>query len=283
MSKSVLAVVVSFNDGHALKKTVAALAPQVGKVVIVDNGSDPETLKCIAELEAELGIKSVCCPENMGVGAALNIGVSIAREEKFEWLLTMDQDSVAAPKMVTEMLVSAEKCQDAAVICPTLTADKIDKKIKDKITGSAITSGNLVRIRYLQAVGDYNESYFIDSVDFEFNLRVRNAGYKIIRCGAAKLSHRLGEAKTFCFMRLRYRYTLHAPIRRYYMYRNHVCLVMKFWYKNPVFLIKKTIMAVAAMVEIAVLDPRRWGNFKMIWRGLLDGFKLKGGIFNQEG
>ena len=120
MPKSVLAVVVSFNDGAALIKTINALVKQVGKVVIVDNGSRPETRSCIAELEATLGTAPVYLHENMGIGGALNIGVAIARKEHFDWVLTMDQDSIAAPQMVSEMLMSAKKFQDAAVICPLI-------------------------------------------------------------------------------------------------------------------------------------------------------------------
>jgi rhamnosyltransferase len=138
MLKSVLAVVVSFNDGVALIKTVNALVGQVGKVVIVDNASGPETRSCIQKLEATLGIAPVYLHDNMGIGVALNIGVSIARNEHFDWILTMDQDSIAAPHMVSEMLMSAEKFQDAAVICPSLAADGIEKGNKDKVVTSAI-------------------------------------------------------------------------------------------------------------------------------------------------
>lgn len=279
MPKSVLAVVVSFNDGAALIKTVNALVSQVGKVVIVDNGSSPETLCRIAELEVTLGIIPIYLHENIGIGGALNIGVSIARKEHFDWILTMDQDSIAAPQMVSEMFMSAEKCQDAAVICPTLVADGIEKKNKDKAVTSAITSGNLVRVSYLQFVGDYNERYFIDSVDFEFSLRIRNAGYKIIKCGSANLHHKLGETKVASIMEYKYRYILHSPLRRYYMYRNHMYLVSEFWSRNPVFLMKKTILAICGIVEIAIFDPQRWVNLKMIGRGIVDRVKARDGKY----
>lgn len=279
MPKSVLAVVVSFNDGAALIKTVNALVNQVGKVVIVDNGSRAETRSCIAELEATLGIAPVYLHENMGIGGALNIGVSIARKENFDWILTMDQDSIAAPQMVSEMLMSAKKCQDAAVICALLVADGNEKRNKDKVVTSAITSGNLVKVSCLQYVGDYNERYFIDSVDFEFSLRVRNAGYKILKCGRANLHHRLGEIRVVSLMGYKYRYTLHSPLRRYYMYRNHMYLVAGFWYKNPFFLIKKTILAICGIVEITVFDPKKWINLKMIGRGLRDWFRASDGRY----
>lgn len=279
MLKSVLAVVVSFNDGVALIKTVNALVGQVGKVVIVDNASRPETRSCIPKLEATLGIAPVYLHDNLGIGVALNIGVSIARKENFDWVLTMDQDSIAAPQMVSEMLMSAEKFQDAAVICPSLAADGIEKRNKDKFVTSAITSGTLVKVSCLQSIGDYNERYFIDSVDFEFSLRVRNAGYKILKCGSANLHHRLGEIKVANLMGYKCRYTLHSPLRRYYMYRNHLYLVAEFWSRNPVFLMKKTIIAIWGIVEIAIFDPQRYVNLKMIGRGIADYFRSRDGKY----
>lgn len=279
MSKSVLAVVVSFNDGAALIKTVNALVNQVGKVVIVDNGSGPEARSCIAELEAALRITPVYLHENIGIGGALNIGVSIARKEHFDWVLTMDQDSIAAPQMVSEMLMSAKKCQDAVVICPSLVADGIRKRNKDKTVASAITSGNLVKVSCLQYIGYYNENYFIDSVDFEFSLRVRNAGYKILRCGSANLRHRLGETRVVNLMGYKYHYTLHSPLRRYYMYRNHLYLVVEFWSRNPVFLMKKTIIGIWGIVEISIFDPQRLVNLKMIGKGIADCFRSRDGKY----
>lgn len=279
MPKSVLAVVVSFNDGAALIKTVNALVSQVDKVVIVDNGSSPETLYCIAELETTLGITPIYLHENIGIGGALNIGVSIARKEHFDWILTMDQDSVAAPQMVSEMFMSAETCQDAAVICPLLVADGVEKVNKDKAVTSAITSGNLVKVSCLQFVGDYNERYFIDSVDFEFSLRIRNAGYKIVKCGSANLHHRLGETRVVSMMEYKYHYILHSPLRRYYMYRNHMYLVSGFWSRNPVFLMKKTIIAIYGIVEITIFDPQRWANLKMMGRGVADFFRARDGRY----
>lgn len=282
MLKSILAVVVSFNDGAALIKTVNALVGQVGKVVIVDNASKPETRSCIAELEATLGIAPIYLHENIGIGGALNIGVAIARKEHFDWILTMDQDSIAAPQMVSEMLRSAKKCRDAAVICPTLVADRVERRNKDKVVASAITSGNLVKVSCLQFVGDYNERYFIDSVDFEFSLRARNAGYRIVKCGSANLHHRLGEIRVVSLMGYKYRYTLHSPLRRYYMYRNHLYLVAEFWSRNPIFLMKKTIIAFCGIVEIAIFDPQRYVNLKMIGRGIVDCFRSRDGKYSSK-
>jgi rhamnosyltransferase len=280
MSNSVLALIVSFNGVEELRKTVTALIDQVEKIVVLDNGSDIETLKCIAELEAEFGISACYLGANFGIGAALNHGIAIAKAENFHWILSMDQDSVATPQMISRMLIVGKKYEDAAAVCPSVMLGKTDKIFPgDVVVDCAITSGNLVPMSILADIGGYNESYFIDSVDFEFSLRLRNAGYKIIKCGESGLQHKLGFVVNVDIMGYEYSYTLHSPLRRYYIYRNHMYLLSGFLLKNPVFITKKTIMLLLNFVEILIFDPERKENCKMITRGLLDYFHGKNGVF----
>ena len=279
MSNSVLAIVISFNDGPALMATVTALLPQVEKLVVIDNGSNDATLDCIEKLKNNFGIFSVCLHENSGIGAALNIGVSIALKENFTWILTMDQDSIASPKMVSEMLICAKNRHDAGVICPSWSVIRSKKEYGDCVVSSAITSGNLVRVDIFKIIGKYNESYFIDAVDFEFSLRVRNYGYKIVRCNSSVLHHKLGEVRIFFLFGYLYSYTSHSPLRRYYIYRNHMYLVSEFWYKNPVFIVKKSIISLIYLFELALFDARRFDNFKMIFKGIIDFWRSKKGVY----
>lgn len=275
---AVLAVIVSYNDAFALEKTVRALVPQVERVLIVDNGSSAETVRRIAELESIDRVAAVMLPENRGIGAALNVAVEMARDDGFGWLLTMDQDSIADAGMISKMLRVAEMHADAVVICPVFRPpEAAATPVDDREVKSAITSGNLVKTSLFAEIGRYNESYFIDSVDFEFSLRVRNAGYRIMRCGSASLAHRLGAVRMVTLGGLTYRYTMHSPLRRYYMYRNHLYLMAEFWTTNPVFLLNKTVLAAYACIEIALFDPQRRANFRMIAKGVADFLRSRKG------
>ena len=265
-----MALIVSFNGAGDLTKTVKALNGQVGKIVILDNGSDHETIREIAELENDLNILPVYFEENLGIGAALNYGIELAKKQNYKWIVTMDQDSIAGKNMISNMLAAAEKNKKAAVICPYLATDQRAESSMDVTVYSAITSGNLIPIRLFEQIGKYNEEYFIDSVDFEFCLRVRNAGFSIIKAAGATLTHKLGLALTFTVFGLQYRYTMHAPLRRYYMYRNHIYLARRFMISNPIFVVKKTFFSIIAVIEIIAFDPARIANVKMILQGILD-------------
>ena len=42
---------------------------------------------------------------------------------------------------------------------------------------------------------------------------------------------------------------------------------------------KKTILAICGIVEIAIFDPQRWVNLKMIGRGIVDRVKARDGKY----
>lgn len=274
-----MALVVSFNGGNELRATVQALHNQVEKIVILDNGSNASTIESIVALQSDFGISVVYFEKNLGIGAALNYGLEIAIAEQYKWVLTMDQDSIADPKMISTMLHTATQYDENAVICPTLLIDGTLNISKKTALDYAITSGNLIPTSLLKKIGKYTEDYFIDSVDFEFSLRLRNAGYKIIQSRTAVLLHNLGQPLSVNIFGYIYHYTLHSPTRRYYIYRNHLYLISDFWTKNPVFLVKKSIMTLFNIIEIIIFDPARIANIKMISIGIFDFFKNKKGSY----
>lgn len=278
MSNDVIALIVSYNGGSDLVETIAALAPQVQKILVLDNGSTDENQSIISALIADFGISLVRFGCNMGIGFALNRGLEIAKNENFGWVLTMDQDSIAAPNMVSAMLASAKKVSGMKIICPSLAINGGNFFPRDdQFVAYAITSGNLVPMDVIAKIGGFNEEYFIDSVDFEFSLRVRSNQIQIVQSGRAGLFHRLGETTAVRFFSATYNYTRHSPLRRYYMVRNHLYLVSEFGAKNSFFLIKKTIVLMYQVAEILIFDSARFENCKMMWLGLCDFVRGKSG------
>lgn len=280
MKNNVVALIVSYNGGEDLKNTVVALVAQVQKILILDNNSNVETKKIIFELISKFGVSFIEFDSNMGIGFALNKGLEIAKKENFDWILTMDQDSVASSNMISEMLASSAKFSGMKIICPLLLLSGLEFSPKDDhLVIYAITSGNLVPIEVFSKIGGFNEDYFIDSVDFEFSLRARNNGIGIVQCGRASLIHRLGELDCVKIFSINYCYTRHSPLRRYYIVRNHFYLISEFWHKNPIFLAKKSIALMRQVIEILLFDDKRVENFKMMSLGFCDFVRGRGGRF----
>jgi rhamnosyltransferase len=280
-SKDVLAVVVSYNGLQETRQTVDALQRQVGHVHIVDNGSDAESLEVLKLLEREPETTVERLGENRGIGYALNRGVQRAREMGCTWLLTMDQDSVVDGSFIEAYRAAVE--QDPARVClaPRITTSS---RRKDAVGGEiscAITSGNLVRVSLFDQVGFYDESFFIDCIDFDFCLRLRRAGYAVHRVPAALMEHQLGDAVDLPQAVRKY-YARHSPVRRYYMYRNFMYMAERYLFKFPGFIVKLGLSSILLLILIGFMDPSPLASFRAIARGLWDYALRKDGRYMER-
>lgn len=275
----VLAVVVSYFAGAKLTATVNALAGQVGTVLVVDNGSDDQTLTALRRLEAEGQIVLEILGENRGLGHALNLGARRAAEWGFEWLLTMDQDSIADPGMVASMLALADHDMSVLCISPNIALHgRGPCSLQAGPVAYAITSGNLVHLDVWKAAGPFNEDFFIDCVDFDFALRVRRRGYTIHKAPAALLHHELGEGLKVRRPLDRF-YTQHSPLRRYYMFRNFMYLARAHALHEPRFIGKLFVAHLLLLVLMLVYEPMLKQNIRLVGRGLLDFVRGRKGAY----
>lgn len=271
LKKPVFAVVVSYNDPFCLIKTIQALINQVDKLLVVDNGSTRENLGEIKQgLSGIQGVELLVLKKNMGIGYALNLGLKRSKQCGYQWLLTLDQDSVANENMVERLYEYAEKNRKTAVVFPSLINSLSSSCGRVEHKNYAITSGNLINVEFLNAIGGFNEDYFIDGVDFEFCLRVANAGFFITRINDALLNHRLGDKKAINILGCTFFYTEHPPLRRYYIFRNHLYLTRDFIFKNTFFVFKKNFFLLFYFIQIFIFDSKRIENLRMIMRGIID-------------
>lgn len=196
---------------------------------------------------------------NIGVAAALNLGLKKAVEEKFDWLLTMDQDSVFEPGALNELKKVALSCDDkVAWISP------FHKTQKAKAASTGIeevrfemTSGSLIRT----GLGFFEEKLFIDSVDNEYCLRLRKNGYKIIRVNHAVLRHQLGTLKKNW---LGFSTIVHPASRRYYITRN-MLYVMSKYPEFRMFGVKELLKSLALII---LVEKDKANKLKAFFRGI---------------
>jgi rhamnosyltransferase len=242
----VIAVVVTYEPHAAeLNALLRALRPQVGKVLVVDNAStrDPSCL-----IDAGFLAASWCAvlrlPANLGVAAAQNRGIAQARAQGAEFVLLSDQDSEPAPDMVALLLEAARARAAAGIAVAGVGPRYVDARQDNpppflRIRGLAverqpcaspravvetdylISSGCLIPLASLRAIGPMREDLFIDYVDIEWGLRARAAGFRSFGVCAARMQHALGEAPLVLLGR---RIPLHSPLRHYYHFRNAVRL-----------------------------------------------------------
>jgi rhamnosyltransferase len=264
----ILAVVVSYNGLEKTKQTVNALRAQVGHILIVDNGSAAKSRATVEQIALGRDVSVEYLGENRGVGFALNRGVMLARKMGFPWLLTMDQDSLVDGSMIRSYQAVLDREPGWLCLSPVIRGGR-KTKTEGGVVGYAITSGNLVRVNLYDEVGLYDEGLFIDCIDFDFCLRVRRAGYAICRVSGASIQHQLGEPVDVPGL-LHQFYSLHAPVRRYYMTRNYFYMVERYLLHFPAFIVKLGISQVLLALLIVFFDPDPIASYRAIMRGLAD-------------
>jgi rhamnosyltransferase len=276
--EDVLAVVVSYDGAPKIRRTVDALRGQVGRILIVDNGSGAETLDVLASLEEEHDVAVVRLGENRGIGHALNRGVQFARESAYGWLLTMDQDSVVEPTLIAAYQAAIRRRPDLVCLAPAIRKNGVVPREGEGEVAYAITSGNLVAVSVFDRIGLYDEGFFIDCIDFDFSLRVRRAGLAVHRVPDAVMDHQLGEEVTSTHLARKY-YALHSPTRRYYMYRNYLYMLERYLRSFPAFILKLTISQLLLTVLIGFLDPKPLESYRAIGRGVRDYLARRSGPY----
>ena len=101
--EKIYAGIVTFNpDIERLKENVCAICIQVPEVVIFDNGSSnfADIQECISVFHNAILIHS---DENIGIAAALNRLMQWGSNNNYDWMLSLDQDSVCDASYVNKM------------------------------------------------------------------------------------------------------------------------------------------------------------------------------------
>jgi rhamnosyltransferase len=273
---TVCAVIVTYNGSNVISNTVEALKNQVTHMVIVDNGSNEATVNVLKNLQCDK-ISVMYNQDNTGVAHALNQGVKYAISHEYQWVLTMDQDSIAESDMVSGLLDCAHKYQNMGKVVSLSPAIEFaagnpsPRKDKDEQRHTVITSGNLIDIKVFEVVGYFEERLFIDSVDFDFCLRLLSSGYRIVRCHAARLHHSLGEPVSHSLSGMHITSWNHSAIRKYYMTRNNVYILKKYLYRFPLFCLRKQAGMVNLLLHTLFFESDRLTKLKYMLKGLVDG------------
>lgn len=271
---NVIAVIVTYNIGDRLIKSIETLKNQVKQIIVVDNGSDLKTIDMLKSIENEIDL--ILLNKNKGIGYALNRGIERALDIGCDWIITLDHDSIAEEKMIDKMLYSYSTYEDkdsVAMITPIHVEEKSNITIKKqgvKNILTEITSGSMVKSYIYKNVIKYNERLFIDLVDHDFCLRLNKEGYLIIQDESAVLLHNLGESITKKIFGIKLTYTNHNEIRRYYMTRNRFYLWQKYKEDFPEWVKLDKIRFIRETIKVIIFEKNKMKKIKYSIYGYRD-------------
>jgi rhamnosyltransferase len=272
-SPRVAGMVVLYRPQPVVLENVRSYATQVEVVYAVDNSGEPES-ESVDELGRIPQVIYLPNNRNLGVAAALNVGARLAIADGYEWLLTMDQDSVATPGMVATMLacLAVPAAENVGLISPfhvQVGGARREPQGRCVQVPTPMTSGNLLRLSTYVAVGPFLEELFIDQVDNEFCLRMRAAGFSVIEAGEATLTHRVGEVRHHRFPLPMYT-TNHSPERRYYITRNRFHVGGMYRGRFPEFRRFELRQVGKDVVKILLYERQKCLKLRMMARGYRD-------------
>lgn len=228
--RGIAACIVTYNPELArFSECLSAVAEQVEHVFVVDNGSN-ETSGVEALCREYDNAIFVPLGENKGIAAALNMGCTAADEKRCTAVLTLDQDSVCEDGLVEKL--AAHLAKDVGIAAPWISYAGNEGYYDLPQDGPyevewTITSASLTSIDAWRKIGGFDEALFIDSVDRDFCIRLRRAGYRVVIDPATSLSHELGDMRCVRILGKVIHITNHSSFRKYYIARNKILLTKK--------------------------------------------------------
>jgi rhamnosyltransferase len=299
------AIVTYFPDGQFPDRLDEVLK-QVGRVVIVDNGSDERSFASVELYRGREGITILRNSGNLGIATALNQAMVVLKSEGYKWVLTLDQDSTVTPDFVSALVdsVAADPNPHEVAMVGALrrdlgtgnsehrwlrpkrgfplfervTCDHIDS---DGVT-LVITSGTLTNLEVFSRLGGFEDSFFIDLVDSEYCLRVRAAGYRTLVTCRAVLLHSLGSKRQVKFFGAVVSPTHHTALRRYYLFRNAFHVSRSYGRLFPHWFVYQMIALIEIILGVIAFEDNKIVKLKACALGAWDGIRGRTGSANRR-
>ena len=223
---SICGVIVIYNcDIEDILHNVDSVYRQVDHLLIVDNSED--NIREGKFREHFNNISFYFNGNHYGIAGALNYALKFAQSHGYDYLLTMDQDSRLEDDSVKELLNLLIE-NNLAMIGPNVYKKYGSGNVSD--INLLITSGSLVNVEIADKIGGFNNDLFIDLVDLEFCLRMKQNGYKYGFARDIKMSHNIGEQRVFKRFGITKKMSYHSANRYYYIFRNNI-IVRKLYRK----------------------------------------------------
>lgn len=277
----VCAVFTTFRPAESFRGNVNRIIQQVGLVVVVDDGALHDNVE---KLSGWFSDYPNCVVHhnlyNSGIAYSLNLGVRVAQERGYKWVLLLDDDSVA-PDNIVDILLQALK---TIKVKKTIAIIGADYRLKGLPGGGApvdiapppsssltrITAGSLLSTDVYKLVGGFNEGYFIDYVDIEFCLRATSAGYTIINVSGIGMVQPVGSELKRGLFTIR---SQHNPQRQYYFFRNSIDVARKYWKLFPGFCLRIILDQIKTLIKIVFFQDQKSQRLILVFKALQDAYR----------
>jgi rhamnosyltransferase len=277
-------VMVLYNPNWDITtKAFESIKSQVNEIFVSDNSDYKDTN--IEDMYSNIVYHFM--NGNSGIAAAQNVGIEYFKKKEYDYIIYLDQDSIAPQNLVFNLLATFKGLISDGIKIGAIGPRPYNRGENKKYKGSIkkgrrysenitevtelISSATLVSLGAIKSVGNLDAYLFIDGVDHEWCWRATElGGYRFFIDETVLLSHQLGEGdRNFFFKKV----AIPTPFRTYYQYRNYFILIKR----NYVPLYWKMSNGVKYVVKLlyypTFVSPRIKYLSNML-RGIRDGIKL---------
>lgn len=278
-------IVVTFMPSEVHLDNLTRMSEQVDNLLIVDNSP--------VKINIELDKATYLFNGNKGgIAGALNQGLKCILENESDALIFLfDQDSNLPENFVNNQVEFLKK-HNAKCVAPryydvnsktfgnytTLNKFSIKNIYGEQLSEPtyvtfAITSGSLFSLDVIKEAGFMLESFFIDHVDSEFSVRLKDRGFGYLINPDVVFNHSIGERKLKRFLGINFKPNFHNPTRRYYAVRNAVFMLKIWGRKYPSLFWLLLLRNVYEFLGIVLFEDNRLNKFKALLLGISDGIR----------
>ncbi|EGJ1141148.1 glycosyltransferase, partial [Salmonella enterica] len=220
MRSDVLIIIVTFNpDWDVVLKRIVSLSKSA--VVFVSDNSLDNSVYMMNYHNVIYHFNK----GNIGIAKAQNVGIEYALNNKFDFVVFVDDDSNLTAEKINQLLANYEvlgkRGNNIAAFCayPSERGGLDQKRnsiLGDSLllTNNLMSSGSLTRTEVFKHIGLFDEKLFIDFVDYEWGWRALAKKYLIVIDSSVQFEHSLGQG------RLGNGLGVPSPVRHFYQTRN---------------------------------------------------------------
>jgi N-acetylglucosaminyl-diphospho-decaprenol L-rhamnosyltransferase len=240
------AIIVTFNSSVSLRQQLAcpAIMEAFRRIIVVDNASSDAS----RDVALEAGVELVARKTNDGLATAINAGI---RKTTSEFFAVLNPDVLFNDRLIVTRLLTQFNEPDVGLVAPALmlpsgayqdsarTVPSPSQLVRRKLTGKTygvvrpvdpanvpwvVAAFIVVRRQAADAVGGFDEGYFLYFEDVDFCVRLWQHGWRV-RLDTLSTAH----------------HTFHAESRESlagFASRHHLRSAIRFFRKHPAMLRK---------------------------------------------
>ena len=271
-------VIVTYYPQMYLLKSLDIYVQNFDKIYIIDNTPEFSDVLKLAQEKQRVYIKFNCL--NAGIAKALNLGFDLAIKNKYEWVVSFDQDSLPKKNLFNIF----NSVYDSFLNKSTIGAIGINALDNDNkmyyptseikeyvIRDYLITSGCFIPISIYLEVGPFTEQLFIDNVDLDYSLRIRKFNKILLISSKIGMIHKAGNSIKKTILNLSVESSNHNKIRRFYMSRNNIYLTKKYFFQFPYFILKMNYFHLLSIFKMLIVEKERKNKLIYSFRGFKEG------------